>query len=93
MLRFIDRNHAPSVPKSFTFSNGPSVPWESKVRTFDQFVGIVQAFATANGLSVPSAETIEDHVCQRLLVDGGLDRFASSVQPSLANRKVSAKAV
>lgn len=66
MLRLLDRNHVPQVPKSYTFPNGKSVPWDSKTKTFDVFAAAVQNFAVANGLDMPSVETIEDQICKRL---------------------------
>lgn len=66
MLRLLDKNHAPSIPKSYTFPQGHTVAWESRVKTFTQFSLAVQGFASANGLPVPSTEEIEDQICQRL---------------------------
>jgi hypothetical protein len=66
MLRFLDRNHAPAIPKSYPFPNGKRVPWESTKRTFGEFANAVMSFAQANGLAVPTLEEIEDSICHQL---------------------------
>ena len=65
MLRFLDRNHIPAVPKSFTVS-GNKIPWTSRSHTFDAFVEVVRNFAATNGFPVPTKEVIEDAICKQL---------------------------
>lgn len=66
MLRLLDRNHVPQIPKSYAFNGGPSIPWDSRRKTFTEFVQAVQDYAQANGKLIPPVDQIEDQICQRL---------------------------
>lgn len=66
MKKFVNPNHLPSAPKSYTFPGtdirvtwGNATPWTT-------FYSQVVRAAQANGIEVPSADVVEDDVCSRL---------------------------
>jgi hypothetical protein len=65
MKKFVDANHLPSIPKSYTFpGTNFRVVWGNNI-TWNMFYADVVRVATANGIPVPSMEVVEDDVCDR----------------------------
>lgn len=84
MRKFLNPGHLPSTPKSYTFHKDgkehrlhwhSSIPWGS-------FYSSVVRFAADNGLTAPTAEQLEDHICGQL--GSGWCTSDSNYRPAVA---------
>lgn len=84
MRRLKDSNHVPATPKSYVHVNGHKMGWPASL-PWQTFVSQVIAYATRNGIKVPTEADIHEQICRQIpanwCVEEGTVGYASVRQP------------